>query len=76
MLYLATRSFLVDLDKEDVKDFLKDFIRYLNDNHPALIDELREKTVFTDATASTLNAAVEEFRKTWKPEDEDYGTAF
>jgi F-type H+-transporting ATPase subunit alpha len=76
MIYLANRSFLVDLDKEDVKDFLKDFIRYLNDNHPAMIDELREKKVFTDATASTLNAAVEEFRKTWKPADEDYGTAF
>ena len=76
MIYMANRSFLVDLDKEDVKDFLKDFIRYLNDNHPALIDELREKKVFTDATASTLNAAADEFRKTWKPADEDYGTAF
>ena len=75
MIYLANRSFLVDIDKDDVRDFLKDFIRFLLDNHPALMDEIREKKVFTDATASTLNATVEEFRKTWQPENEDYGTA-
>jgi F-type H+-transporting ATPase subunit alpha len=74
MLYLANRGYLLDLDKEDVRDFLLDFIRFLQDSHPALIAELSEKQIFTDTTAATLDAAAEDFKKNWKPEALDYGT--
>lgn len=74
MLYLANRGFLIDVDKDDVRDFLNDFIRYCQDNHPAMVDEIKEKKVFTDATASTITAAITEFKKAWKPVYEDYGT--
>jgi F-type H+-transporting ATPase subunit alpha len=74
MLYLANRGYLLDLDKEDVRDFLLDFIRFLQDSHPALIAELSEKQIFTDTTAATLDAAAEDFKKNWKQEALDYGT--
>ena len=49
---------------------------FLIDNHPALIDDLHQSQLFTDATAAAIKAAVEEFRKTWQPEELDYGTDF
>ena len=76
MLFLANQGYLLALDKEDVRDFLADFYRFLIDNHPALIEDLRQSQIFTDATAAAIKAAVEGFRKTWQPEELDYGTDF
>jgi len=76
MLFLANQGYLLALDKEDVRDFLADFYRFLIDSHPALIEDLRQSQIFTDATAAAIKAAVEEFRQTWQPEELDYGTDF
>ncbi len=76
MLYIANRDILLQMDKEDVKDFLADYIRHLREEHPVLLDTLTETRLFTDATAATINATVDEFLPAWKQKLEEYGTAF
>jgi F-type H+/Na+-transporting ATPase subunit alpha len=74
-LYLANKGVLTALDKEDVRDFLKDFTLYLRELHPVMLEEIASSGLFTDATASIIDLAGIEYLARWKTEHEDYGAA-
>ncbi len=74
-LYLANKGVLTALDKEDVREFLKDFTHYLRDRHPVMLEEIATSGLFTDATATTIDVACNEYLARWKIEHEDYGAA-
>jgi F-type H+-transporting ATPase subunit alpha len=74
MLYLANKAVLINLDKEDVRIFLNSYVKYMHDHHPALVEELAESRVFTDATAATIDATLQDYMKLWNLENEDNGT--
>lgn len=74
MLYLANQGILTELDKEEVNDFLADFIRHLYERHPGMMDELAASRVWTDVMANIVNSSADEFMKRWKLALEDYGT--
>ena len=74
-LYLANKGILTALDKEDVRDFLKDFIRFLRDLHPVMLEEIATSGLFTDTAAETVDQAALSYLARWKIEHEDYGAA-
>ena len=74
MLYLANKGVLIDLDKEDVRIFLYSYITYLHDRHPAMIEELAQSRLFTDAAAAVIDASLQDYMKLWQRENEDNGT--
>jgi len=73
MLYVANKEVLSDLDKEDIKDFMHDFIVFLKKSHPVILETIETTGQFTDATANATDAAIAEFRETWQPEHEVEG---
>ncbi len=74
-LYLANKGVLVTLDKEDVREFLRDYLVTLRSLHPALLEEISVSGLFTDAAVTTVDQTVVDYLATWKAEHEDYGTA-
>jgi F-type H+-transporting ATPase subunit alpha len=75
MLYLANKGVLTSLDKEDVKEYLKDLIIHLRGSYSSTIEEIAASGQFTEETAQTIDQIVEEYLARWKAEHEDYGTA-
>jgi len=73
MLYVANKEVLSDLDKEDIKDFMHDFIAFLKKSHPVILETIETTGQFTDATANATDAAIAEFRETWQPDHEVEG---
>ncbi len=71
MIYLANKGVLTRVDKDNVRDFIRDFVLYVRDHHSTVVEELATIRVFTDNIANTLNNAVETFLKIWKPEFDD-----
>ncbi|MDD2533080.1 MAG: F0F1 ATP synthase subunit alpha [Eubacteriales bacterium] len=71
MIYLANKGVLVNIDKDNVRDFLNDFVQYVHDHHSNVMEELSTNKIFTDNIGNTLTHAVETFSKIWKPVYED-----
>ena len=75
MLYLANKGVLTSLDKEDVREFLKDLILHLRQTQQPIIEEIATTGLFTDEIAKTIDQSVTDYITRWKAEHEDYGTA-
>ena len=75
MLYLANKSVLTELDKEDVREFMHDYIRFMRDKHPVVLDEIGDSGQFTDNTETLIDQTVSDYLPHWISEHEDYGTA-
>lgn len=75
MLYLANKGVLTSLDKEDVREFLKDLILHLRHTQLQMVEEIASTGLFTDEVAQTIDQSVTEYITRWKAEHEDYGTA-
>ncbi len=74
-LYLANKGVLVALDKEDVREFLQDYLATLRSLHPAMLEEIAATGLYTDAAVMTVDQTVAAYMAAWKAEHEDYGTA-
>jgi F-type H+-transporting ATPase subunit alpha len=75
MLYLANQGVLIGLDKEDIQDFLHEYIQYLHDTNSELLAEIASSGQFTETAAEAVDQSVKEYLNRWKLEHEDYGTA-
>ncbi len=75
MLYLANKGVLTDLDKEDVRSFLADFLQAMRDLHPVMLEEIAGSGQFTETAAITIDGSIKDYIVRWKAEHEDYGTA-
>ncbi|MEA4888704.1 MAG: F0F1 ATP synthase subunit alpha [Clostridiaceae bacterium] len=74
MLYLANKGVLTQLDKEDVREFLHDYIRLMHEQHQVMLEEIALSGQFTENTAATIDQTVEGFITRWINEHEEYGT--
>lgn len=75
MLYLANKGVLVDLDKEDIRTFLLDFLIHLRSREPALVSGLEDGGSFTEQDMAVIDQLVRDYLPRWIAEHEDYGTA-
>ena len=65
ILYVATKGLLDDIPTPRVKDFEQQFYRFLETEHGDVLRKLGKTKVLDDATAATLDAAANEFRKSF-----------
>jgi F-type H+-transporting ATPase subunit alpha len=75
MLYLANKGVLVELDKEDIRTFLLDYLTYLGGREPDLLAGLAGGGPFTEQDMLAVDQSVGEYLPRWIAEHEDYGTA-
>ncbi len=65
ILYVATKGFLDDVGLERIRDFEKEFHRFLSEKYPDVISDLEKEKDLTDGITKRLDQAVAQFKKTF-----------
>ncbi len=63
VLYAGTRGFMDDIPVESVRKFEGEYLEFVRNNKPEILEELKEKKDLDDEAEKKLKAAVEEFKK-------------
>ena len=66
IIYAGINRFLDDVALEDVQEFEKGLIKYVNDKHKDVIEDLKKEKKFSDAINKKLDKAIAEYRATFK----------
>jgi F-type H+-transporting ATPase subunit alpha len=66
ILYAAVNNFLREIPIEDIRRFEKEFLEYMKTHKKDVVDLLKEKKELTDEVKNGLNAAIEEFKASFK----------
>ena len=65
-IFCGTSGLLDDIELNQVREFEKGFVQYMNDNHADLMEMLDGwKTKWDDELAAKVEAAGEEFKKSF-----------
>ena len=62
VLLAAGKKLMQDIPLDKVKRFSKDMLRYINEKHSDIVDELNEKKVLSDELSEKIVNAVKEFK--------------
>ncbi len=62
VLLAAGKKLMQDIPLDKVKKFSKDMLRYINEKHSDIVDELNEKKVLSDELSEKIVNAVKEFK--------------
>lgn len=65
VIYTAVRGFLSDITVNQVVNFQRDFLKFINSNHPEIGQTIVEKQKLDDALEASINSAIEEFKSTY-----------
>ncbi|CCQ94691.1 ATP synthase (subunit alpha, component F1) [[Clostridium] ultunense Esp] len=65
ILYAVVNGHLADIPIEKIAQFEKDFLNYVNNNHPEIIESIRETKDLTEDTEEKINEVIEEFKKSF-----------
>ena len=65
IIWAATKGHLDDVPVERVRAFEADFVRFMENSHPGVLNALREKKALTDEIQSDLAQAVADFKSGW-----------
>ena len=65
VIYTAVRGFLSDIPVNQVVNFQRDFLKFMNSNHPENGQTIDEKQKLDDALEASINSAIEEFKSTY-----------
>jgi F-type H+-transporting ATPase subunit alpha len=69
-IFAGTNGFLDDIPVEDVKRFESELLEYVRSRHPDIPREIVEAGSLSDASEKQLGLAIEEFKKSFSPEEE------
>lgn len=65
VIYTAVRGFLSDIPVNQVVNFQRDFLKFMNSNHPEIGQTIVEKQKLDDDLEASINSAIEEFKSTY-----------
>lgn len=65
VIYTAVRGFLSDIPVNQVVNFQRDFLKFMNSNHPEIGQTIVEKQKLDNALEASINSAIEEFKSTY-----------
>jgi len=65
IIWAATNGHIDDLPLEQVRRFETEFLRFVENSHPGLLQDLREKKSFTDEIKNDLAQIVKDFKQNW-----------
>ena len=65
VIYTAVRGFLTDIPVDQVVNFQRDFLKFMNSNHPEVGQTIAEQKKLDDALEASINKSIEEFKSTY-----------
>ncbi|MGB8507447.1 MAG: F0F1 ATP synthase subunit alpha [Pyrinomonadaceae bacterium] len=65
IIWAATNGHLDDIPVDQVRRFEADFLRFMENSHPGVLNNLREKKSITDEIKTDLVQAINDFKTTW-----------
>ena len=65
VIYTAVRGFLSDIPVDQVVNFQRDYLKFMNSNHPEIGQTIVEQKKLDDALEASINSAIEEFKSTY-----------
>ena len=63
ILWAATNGFTDDVSIEDIHDFEEELLSFIENSHPGILQELREKKEISDETQADLEQSVKDFKQ-------------
>lgn len=66
-LYTAVKGFLDDIEIGDIQRFEKEFLSFVDSNHPEIYKSITETKDLTEDNEKALVQAIEDFKKTFAP---------
>jgi F-type H+-transporting ATPase subunit alpha len=66
IIYAVTKGFLDDVQVEKVKDWERDFHKYLNSSAKDVLDLISEKKELSDEVIEKLEKAIKEFKEIYQ----------
>ena len=66
IIYAATRKYLLDIPVDEVLDFEKGLLEYMDAKHADVLEALRTQKVLTDDIEKSIIAAITEFKASYK----------
>jgi len=65
IIWAATVGYTDDIAVENVRRFEADLIRFIENSHPGILQNLREKKAITDDIQKDLEQSLKDFKETW-----------
>ena len=65
IIWTATNGFTDDVAVEDIRKFEKELLRFIENSHPAVLSNLREKKAITDEIQKDLEQSLKDFKDVW-----------
>lgn len=63
VLFMATNKYLMDLQVKEVRNFNREFVRFVYSNYPDIANAIRNTGELSDETEGMLRKAAEEFKE-------------
>jgi F-type H+-transporting ATPase subunit alpha len=63
VLFISVNGYLLDIRKENVNGFIRDFLEYLRDHCAAVLETITQTQVTNEETEGALKKAVEDFKR-------------
>ncbi len=68
VIWTATNGHLDDVPVENVRRFESDLLRFVENSHPGLLSDIREKKSLTDEIKGELTTVLKDFKDRWNEE--------
>ncbi len=62
MIWAATNGYTDDIAVEDVRSFEAELLKFVENSHPGLLADIREKKTLTDEIKADLKQVLEDFK--------------
>lgn len=73
MLYIAMNKYLMDVETKGVRKFIQEFISYIKDKHPKILNNIHDTGELSVTTESMIKQAVAEFKESREGGSEHHG---
>ena len=67
VIFAISNNYTVDIEVEDIKDFEKGLLDFVNLNHKGLLQEIKDAKEFSKELMAKAGAVIDEFKTTFKP---------
>jgi len=68
VIWAETNGYTVDIAIEDVRQFEGELLNFVENSHPGLLNNIREKKSLTDEIKTDLQQVLKDFKDIWKEE--------
>jgi len=66
VIWAATNGYTDDIAIEDVREFEGELLNFVENSHPGLLNNIREKKTLTDEIKTDLQQVLKDFKDMWK----------